>query len=433
MNILHVGDLHVKDRADDAQDELFEKIRGRVDEVDLVFFAGDITSFGQAAEYRRFFRYIESFKDKAVLIRGNHDAGFFMDESGELLKYCQADINFDPHEFPIHEWKADWWESINAQTKRFDRQRRLPHPYNLSAQAEIIKLIDGTGPYYSFERDGWRFIILDTCRWILGERQYSFIERELQSADLPTIIFLHHTILPTGSIFDGAVLWDKDRLFNILSRYSCIKGVFSGHVHYNRIWDLNGKKIVSTADRGGMRQVCLGNTEIAFIESLGNQNRYGSGAVPPCDLSDRGCLPFQLKYLFASQTLSLNSFRCTDKNIWTSHPEALYDECIGWVDQENSGGLRWTIPAWIPQNSVNWFGINFFSSSKWKVTVTKNNQTVFEEKGEGGEYKIVSSKLELNGDNEYTVCLENRAPAKGHASPYIVFDNCPVSSFNRYL
>ena len=211
-----------------------------------------------------------------------------------------------------------------------------------------------------------------------------------------------------------------------------MKGVFSGHVHYNRIWDLNGMKVVTTADRGGIRSIMLGDGEIENVEHLGNYDKPGSGAVPPCDLSDQGSPPFRLKYWCASGVLSPNSFLCSDNGIWSSHPAIADYNCLGWVDEKSSVGMTWSVPALDSDNSSQWFGLNFSTTSKWKLTVRIGDETVYEKKGSPGDSIVVSGRLESLGLAKHVFKLEERAPAKGHASPFIVFDDKPVESFNRY-
>jgi len=431
MKIIHVGDLHVAPENKANQNPIFETVRPLADEADMVFLAGDLTEMGRPAEYRAFREHIRPFREKAVLVRGNHDAGFYMDELADDLACCGANIHFDPHELPLHEWKAQWWAQCNSNWKACSLTRRLPPPYDATCQEPTLKLIDGTGPYYSFERGGYRFVILDTCQWILGENQYAFLEQELKASSTPTLIFLHHTILPTGSYYDGAVLWDRSRLLDMVLQEPCILGVFSGHVHYNRIWNVNGKKIVSTADRGGIRSIDLADGAIAGIETLGNITKDGSGAVPPCDLGDQGDSPFDLRYMFASRLLAPESFRVTAPDMWLSHPKAGTNECFGWVDEKSPAGVEWIVPNLDGHEDDRWFGINFFSSSDWKVTVTRDEEIVFEEKGSGVS-RIVTGQIPACNGSGFMIRLEQKPAARGHASPFAVFDNKPVRSFRRY-
>ena len=117
-------------------------------------------------------------------------------------------------------------------------------------QPPVVILYDGVGPYYVVEKAGYKFIVLDTCSWQLGKQQYDFLKREIASITGRVLIVLHHNILPTGSIYDSAVLWDREPLLDLLLDKHKVLGVLSGHVHYNRVWDVQGKKVVTTADGG---------------------------------------------------------------------------------------------------------------------------------------------------------------------------------------
>ena len=49
---------------------------------------------------------------------------------------------------------------LNANTKCFSVQQRLPEPYNRKAQPPVIVVYDGLGPYYYFEKGGIRFFAM---------------------------------------------------------------------------------------------------------------------------------------------------------------------------------------------------------------------------------------------------------------------------------
>ena len=133
---------------------------------------------------------------------------------------------------------------------------------------------DGQGPYFYFEKEGIRFIVLDASTHRLGEEQHQWLKETIESSRLPIIIQLHTHIIPGGSHDDACcLLWDSGPLLQQLIRNEKILGVFAAHLHFNSAWDFHGKKIVLTGARGESRFVEVENGKITRIEALGNQDR----------------------------------------------------------------------------------------------------------------------------------------------------------------
>lgn len=109
--------------------------------------------------------------------------------------------------------------------------------------------------YYSFEKAGWHFIVLDSTHkredgsWYtarLDEEQFGWLQRELQNVpdDKPVLIFSHIPIMCAASFFDGDneqtgnwvipgawVHIDARRIVELFYQHKNVKVCISGHIH----------------------------------------------------------------------------------------------------------------------------------------------------------------------------------------------------------
>jgi len=110
-------------------------------------------------------------------------------------------------------------------------------------------------PYYSFTKQNWKFIVLDSIHGRnsvpgyygnLGDEQYLWLEKELQDTPSDTFICIitHIPILAICTIFDGNNHADKkwnvpdnclhadaSKLTKLFYRFKNIKVCLSGHIH----------------------------------------------------------------------------------------------------------------------------------------------------------------------------------------------------------
>lgn len=84
----------------------------------------------------------------------------------------------------------------------------------------------------------WRVVMLDTLVpgsvfGMLREAQLTLLEQTLaQAQGKPHLVCLHHHPVSIGSRWmDSIGLRNRDALFEILDRFSCVKGVLWGHIH----------------------------------------------------------------------------------------------------------------------------------------------------------------------------------------------------------
>ncbi len=156
--------------------------RLREERPDLVVVTGDISDDGSLASYRRFLRSIRRIRRPVFCLPGNHD--------------------------------------------RPDRLRRV-----LSRRPTHV--VEAT-------RHGcWQLCFLDStvagrCGGHLSDERWARIEDRLaRFRDRPTLIFLHHPVLPSGSrwLDDDMMLDNPERLTRALHAHPQVRALAWGHIH----------------------------------------------------------------------------------------------------------------------------------------------------------------------------------------------------------
>jgi 3',5'-cyclic AMP phosphodiesterase CpdA len=136
----------------------------------------------------------------------------------------------------------------------------------LYGKALALKKLNLSSPYYSFDRNGWHFIVLDSTHlpnsaatepYIgrLDETQFDWLKKDLQAVppQTPICIASHIPILSACELFDGPneesgnwiipAAWvhiDARRLRNLFLKHSNIRLCLSGHSHqHERVDYLN--------------------------------------------------------------------------------------------------------------------------------------------------------------------------------------------------
>ena len=369
MKLLFVGDLHLGSRPENEEEKARDRILKRAADADIVVIGGDISDAGRPEQYARFMQYYSSIKDKCILIRGNHDMGNYMKAFQSWLPH-DVKLNFHPGEYPVWVWTTDWFEMLNANTKCFSGPQNLPEPYNRLAQPPVIVAYDGLGPYYFFEKAGFRFLVLDSSTHRLGEEQRKWMEESIQSSNLPIIIMLHSHIMPAGLPYECAcMLWDSASLLQELIYNEKVLGVFSAHLHFNSVWDWNGKKVVITASRGVSRYIHLENGKISYIEPLDNLN---AEETPKYDSARSDVAPLDLHYWFPDGVLSRETF-------WVFKSKGFFDDALpsgplhwGWHNPNGIGGLIWSLPPEFLPDRETWFSVNFRSTTPWRLLMEED-------------------------------------------------------------
>ncbi|MDD5708064.1 MAG: metallophosphoesterase [Kiritimatiellae bacterium] len=427
MRLLFVGDLHLGTYSLEKEQAICKRLLERAAKADLVVLGGDMTQAGLPEEYDRLRALYAPIAAKCIPVRGNHDMGPYLERMRPWIP-SDAEVRFEPAASPVWVWTTDWFQPLEGNTRCFSSPQCLPDPYNRVAQSPVIVVQDGIGPYYFIDRNGYRFIVLDASTHRLGGRQQTWLANTVASSRLPILIFIHHNVLPAGSIYDGAMLWDRAPLIRQLIDEPRVLGIFSGHVHYNRAWDWHGKRIVTTSERGGSRFIELKDRKIASIEPLDNAESNGCPKDGAKDVSAE--LPLDLRYWWADGVLASNTFWTFSRGLWDEWTPPPCD--WGWHDPKGPGGLSWTVPPELLPNREMWFGVNFRSTTPWQLLLERGGKEIVVGEGGPGDNLIATGSFGQGNSQPARVILRQEAPACGHASGYMVIDETPVRKFNRY-
>ena len=160
-------------------------------------------------------------------------------------------------------------------------------------------------PWYSFTKNGWKFIMLDSVHldidntWYigkLGDDQLNWLQNELQQtpATTPVCVLSHIPILSAtlmvDDIADGANKWeilggdmhtDTNKIVNLFYKHPNVKLCLSGHIH------LRDKVVYN-----GVTYICNGAVSGAWWEGNKRQTAPGYGLI---DLYEDGS--FEEKYV----------------------------------------------------------------------------------------------------------------------------------------
>jgi 3',5'-cyclic-AMP phosphodiesterase len=108
-----------------------------------------------------------------------------------------------------------------------------------------------SNPYRSFERDGWKFVVLDSMvrhgtgyKARLDDEQFEWLSGELVGNEKPVLVLSHIPILSASTFFDGdneksgdwqvPGAWmhiDARRIKDLFYKHPQVKTAISGHVH----------------------------------------------------------------------------------------------------------------------------------------------------------------------------------------------------------
>jgi 3',5'-cyclic-AMP phosphodiesterase len=124
----------------------------------------------------------------------------------------------------------------------------------IEAKTETFQRLGMEQPYYSFDRGGWKLIVLDSIGWaperprgyqaMLGLEQAQWLASEIESTSLPVCIISHIPLLSVCAFFDGRNeesgnwkvpgAWmhlDSRDIKELFSRHPQVKLCLSGHIH----------------------------------------------------------------------------------------------------------------------------------------------------------------------------------------------------------
>ncbi len=171
-----------------------------------------------------------------------------------------------------------WWDENNKGQTVYGKQYALDQ-------------LGMPGLYYSFVKNGWKFILLDSVHldldgtWYigkLGEQQIEWLENELRNTNpsVPVVVLSHIPILSSTvliaadnasngyQILGGDMHVDARRIVDIFCRYPNVKLSLSGHTH------LRDKVVYND-----VTYICNGAVSGAWWEGNRQQTAPGYGVI----------------------------------------------------------------------------------------------------------------------------------------------------------
>ncbi|MDB5090677.1 MAG: metallophosphoesterase [Mucilaginibacter sp.] len=161
-----------------------------------------------------------------------------------------------------------------------------------------------TTPYYSFIKNGWKFIMLDSVHldidgtWYigkLGDEQFGWLENELKATPvaMPVCVLSHIPILSatlmvddiaTGSnkweILGGDMHTDTNKIIDLFYRHPNVKLCLSGHIHlrdkvvYNNVTYICNGAVSGAWWEGNKRETAPGYGLIDFYADGSFSEQY---------------------------------------------------------------------------------------------------------------------------------------------------------------
>ncbi|MBO9730709.1 MAG: metallophosphoesterase [Chitinophaga sp.] len=250
LRIAHLTDIHLYNDLD-APNRLakcFHHVQQQTPKVDLILNGGDIVfdmnkeNLSNIRDQWRLWHSVAAAECKLPMhyVLGNHDI---------------------------------WWEEQNKNSAVYGKQYAL----------DQLQL---TTPYYSFQKNGWKFICLDSVHldidatWYigkLGEAQFVWLENELKNTPpgTPVCVLSHIPILTaTLMIEDGIVnKWemlggdmhtDTAAIIKLFYQHPNVKLCLSGHIHlrdkvvYNNVTYLCNGAVSGAWWKGNKRETAPG-------------------------------------------------------------------------------------------------------------------------------------------------------------------------------
>ena len=158
-------------------------------------------------------------------------------------------------------------------------------------------------PYYSFTKNGWKFILLDSVHldidgtWYigkLGDIQFNWLENELNftPADMPVCILSHIPLLTATPMVDdqttdnkwevlgGDMHTDITRIISLFYKHPNVKLCLSGHIHlrdkvvYNNVTYLCDGAVSGAWWEGNKRETAPGYGLIDFYADGSFEEKY---------------------------------------------------------------------------------------------------------------------------------------------------------------
>ncbi len=153
------------------------------------------------------------------------------------------------------ETELSYLRTINREFSKLSSDRHYVlgnHCVETLTKAEFLQEVGQKESYYSFDRAGFHFIVLDACfrndgvpygrknsKWNdanIPPAELEWLREDLQSTNLPTLVFVHQRLDVTT---DHGVKNCVD-VRDVLKNSGHVLAVFQGHSHQNDLKDIDG-------------------------------------------------------------------------------------------------------------------------------------------------------------------------------------------------
>lgn len=205
-----------------------------------------------------------------------------VNEQWKIWQHCRSEIK----DYELHSCLGNhdmWWAAPDKQDAMYGKDH-------------VVKQLGMPGRYYSFDKKGWHFIILDSNNKSAGsldDEQRSWLENDLATlaANTPVLLLSHYPLLAACTHLDGGGMHtDYKYLVNLFVKHKDkIKTCISGHIHlqdkvvYNEVeyfcngalsgfWWEDGDK--NSADKGYYLQTPPGYAIIDLFDDGSVSNKY---------------------------------------------------------------------------------------------------------------------------------------------------------------
>ena len=357
IDFLVVGDVHVGHDAD-AEADLFARLCDHINTADrrpeFVIFLGDLTNFGTPAQYTRLKELLADCPVPVHLVRGNHDKG------GYATMLADAPVVSPPQAEPeervgqVLRWNSFYWEENPHNATSPVYPNAAHYGFYDDAQVPLCATWDAYRADQAFDVAGRRFVIMDAARWIFSAEQMQWLADQL-AAGHPTVLVMHHHLLPVRYVFDAATVWNAPDVLRLVREHPNVLAVLHGHVHFNRQWTYGGRPVVTTSLREWRHVRICANDAVEVGPALTDE--------PPVE----EYRPWNLVTTGFQGTM----FRVRDTRLWR-FKRATVDAGQAWGGPSDTDqGLEWTTFVDVPNGrSACRFRVCVAACGSWRVQVT---------------------------------------------------------------
>lgn len=162
----------------------------------------------------------------------NHITRERVDEQWKIWQSCRDKIK----EYEVHSCLGNhdmWWAAPDKQDAMYGKEH-------------VVKQLEISNRYYSFNKKGWHFIILDSNNKSAGsldDEQRKWLEEDLAKLQTgtPVICLSHYPILAVCTILDGGNHTDSKYISELFYKHKDKKiTCLSGHIHLQDQAEYNG-------------------------------------------------------------------------------------------------------------------------------------------------------------------------------------------------